>query len=49
MKIFISINYKGWSSYKFSNALGLIWQWKRYYRKGHLWTPFIILSVKKQK
>jgi hypothetical protein len=49
MKIFISINYGVWSGYKFSNAFGLSWQWKRYYKKGHLWTPIIILSVKKRK
>ena len=49
MKIFLGISNDTWSSYKFSNAFGLIWQWKRYYRKGHFWTPFIILSVKRMK
>jgi hypothetical protein len=31
------LNFNTWSTNKVSNR----WMWKRWYRKGHLWTPFI--------
>ena len=47
MKILVSINNKTWYSHKFSNAFNRVWVWKRHYKRGHLWTPFVFLSVEK--
>lgn len=43
----IWINFDVWSSYKFSSLFKRAWVWKRFYKKGYLWTPFIFLEIKK--
>ena len=49
MKVLLSINKKTWSSHKFSNRFGYVWIWKRHYKRGHLWTPFVYLNIEKMK
>lgn len=43
----IWLNYKGWATHKFSTRFKRAWIWKRIYRNGHRWTPFIVLEIKK--
>ncbi len=43
----IWLNFKTWSTYKFKNTKNYVWYWERFYKNGHLWTPLIILKIKK--
>lgn len=49
MKIFILLNFRKWSYYKFSNAFNRCWILERHYKNGHRWTPFVFLKVRKFK